>query len=240
LDGIALWLAYAGSVSFLKKTIIFILAGFIGLASSSNGGLLVLAFEVFMITIMKLYALFKNNKIRPNNIAIFFLVLVVLFSIAQIPSVSNFIETGLIDKIALRLAVYSIDSNITGGRLNDLQIAFKYITPLLLLNGLGKEGFTTENGHLYWIRMYGLVSYPFFMYIVFGKFKRTKIKRYIWIIPFFFAFTFNIAIGEFKWFAIMLLLVAASRYNSYPISEKRKKHRRRIYFQFSRYPIKRL
>ena len=127
------------------------------------------------------------------------------------------------EKIIRNLVSFSINKNIMGGgRITDLQQSLKLFDPLFIILGSGKEGFSYEIGHIYWICMYGFLSYLIFMRIAFIKYRYQTWSEYMWIIPFFIAFTVNIAIGEFKWMSIFLMLLAFSRVKSLKSKEIRK------------------
>ena len=131
-------------------------------------------------------------------------------------------QTNLFDNIIIpmvtkfqnRMTVYQVNNRITGGRLDDFKHSITIMSPIFLLIGSGHEGFTTEIGHLYLIGMYGVIAYVCCMKIFFGRFGNQKRRDYVWIIPFFIGFTMNICIGEYKWLAIYLLMLAVCRYQT--------------------------
>ena len=215
MDGVVFWFAIDNNESFARRMLVLSLSAIVSLATASNGGMAILGFELVLILGMKFLELVANGRIKIRTILTFILLILALILVIRYTPIYQYIQTELIDKLRSRWTIYSTTSNLSGGRLADLKTAFQYLNPLLLFVGVAKEGFTTENGHIYWIGMYGFPAYICFMSIVFAKFKYVRWKYYVWIIPFFFAFTFNIAIGEFKWFAIYFLLLAASRYDEY-------------------------
>lgn len=119
----------------------------------------------------------------------------------------SFCSSDVIASLLRRISVYDGASDITGGRLGDLANAVKLLNPLFILMGSGKEGFTTENGHIYLIAMYGLPVYIYFMYVLFGR-KQMRFKKLIIFLPLFVGFTMNIAIIEQKYLLIALLFAA--------------------------------
>ena len=135
-----------------------------------------------------------------------------LFLILKLFGLSSFVET-LVESVTTRFSKYGGTTNGLGGRVDDLIFGLSLFNPLFLFVGSGQEGFSAEIGHIYFVYMFGLVAYIFFMYLTFRKGKRQRWCDYVWVFPFFVAFTINIAIGEFKWFAIYLLLIAYARYS---------------------------
>lgn len=215
-DAVVVWFALDNKEPFANKLVVILLAIVIDLATASNGGIIILAVSLIYIVAMQVISLITiHSKVRSITLATIVFAIIIAYFVFRYTNLSQIIQTELIDKLRARMMIYSSSQNLSGGRLDDLKVSIKYLNPILLLSGVGKEGFSTENGHLYWIGMYGFPSYLGFMYIVFAKFKNVSWRRYIWIFPLFIAFTLNIAIGEFKWFAILLLLLAASRYDDF-------------------------
>lgn len=213
VDGILFWIWLNGDLSMVKKIVVTIFSGLIMLATASNGGLIIYVLVIGVLLLKYFLFLIKNAKVKISNIIIwscFFILILIVFSSSDIV---EYIQRELWDKLGNRWMYYLNSNDISGGRFTDLGETFKYLDPLLFFLGVGKEGFSSENGHIYWIGMYGMPAYISFMYIVFAKFKNVSWQKYIWIIPFFVAFTMNIAIGEFKWFAIYLMILAYSRYS---------------------------
>ena len=158
-----------------------------------------------------LYHKMQDRKIKIGNALFSLIAILGIITVLNIDSVSELIFSNYLEKIQNRLTLYTSSNNLSGGRVDDLMVSLKYLNPIFLIIGSGKEGFSSENGHLYWICMYGLPSYIGFMWLMFRKTRKQKLREYIWIIPFFVCFTMNIGIGEFKWMAIFLLLLANSR-----------------------------
>lgn len=121
--------------------------------------------------------------------------------------IMGFLTSDVIESLLRRISFYDDASDITGGRFDDLTDAIKLLSPLFVFLGSGKEGFTTENGHIYLIAMYGLPVYIYFMYVLFGK-KHMRMNNYVIFLPFFVGFTMNIAIIEQKYLLIIMLLAA--------------------------------
>lgn len=211
MNGIVLWFVLDENETFKNRIIVLLLSTFIILATTSNSGMIILIIELILLFGIRIVNL-NNTKLNITTLfgVVFFIIVAFVFINT---SLKDLIQGDLFNKWLARLTTYSSSSNFSGGRLNDLKEAVTYLNPLLLFFGSGKEGFTSENGHLYWIGLYGVPAYLAFMYLIFGKYKNIKWNRYIWIFPFFFAFTFNIAIGEFKWFTIYLAMLAYSRYS---------------------------
>lgn len=213
IDGIIFYIWLNSKMSMTKKILITVMGGSIMLTTASNGGLIIYGLVIAILLLRYITYLIKNAKMKLSNIVIWcFFACVLIFCLSN-ENIRLYIQVELFDKLVDRLNYYLSSGNVSGGRGKDLETALEYINPLLLLVGVGKEGFSSENGHIYWIGMYGLPAYVCYMYIVFSNFRMVSWKKYIWILPFFVAFTMNIAIGEFKWFAIYLMILAYSRYS---------------------------
>lgn len=210
--GLTAWFCLNVNVSFQRKIIITILSAIIVLASASNGGMLILVTVLTVLILSRAIQLPKQSKIKSTSIFTVVFLLFIVYLLIRYTSLYEIIQMKLVGKVRSRFLTYKTFSNFSGGRVDDIQESFKYLNPLLLFTGSGKEGFSIENGHLYWIGMYGFPCYLGFLYIAFAKMKGVVWRKYIWIFPFFVAFTVNIAIGEFKWLAIYFLLLAESRY----------------------------
>lgn len=210
LDSLVFFYVLDDKNSMKKKLMVIVLALISILATASNGGSIILAF-VFAYLAIKW--ILDGGRIKIKSIRTIIGAILIFFMIIYFTNLGSYINENLVTKVVLRYKLYKTSSNLSGGRIADFKESLKYINPLFLFIGSGKEGFTLENGHIYWICMYGVPSYLAFMYIVFGKFREIKWTRYVWVIPFFFGFTVNIGIGEFKWMGILLMLVAYSRYS---------------------------
>ena len=205
------WYLTRDEVKILWKFLLAILSIFIILATSSNGGMILLVIMILFMAIGWLYHKMQDGKIKIGNALFSLIAILGIITVLNIDSVSERIFSNYLEKIQNRLTLYTSSNNLSGGRVDDLMVSLKYLNPIFLIIGSGKEGFSSENGHLYWICMYGLPSYIGFMWLMFRKTRKQKLREYIWIIPFFVCFTMNIGIGEFKWMAIFLLLLANSR-----------------------------
>ena len=153
-----------------------------------------------------------KNGINAKVFLLFCGVVIVGFIVIKKTNFYNLININYLSVYSERLSHYT---NNTGGRLEDLVYSFRFLNPIMLIMGTGNEGFATEIGHIYWIGRYGVPAYMMFMWLMFRKVSKQKWIDYIWIIPFFVGFTMNIAIGEYKWMAIYLMLLAYSRVSSY-------------------------
>ncbi|WP_276880745.1 hypothetical protein [Anaerococcus tetradius] len=207
LSGIAGLLIFK-DINYFKKNVLLILICFTELCTASNGGIIMLLLVLSLQIIYKCLYLIKS-KININKILFMLFLLVLLILIYRYTSLYIYIYNNYI-RITLERANYY--SSSSGGRFEDLVNSFKYLEPFMLILGSGNEGFASEIGHIYWIGMYGGISYLIFMYIMFRIEHYNNIKNYLWMIPFFVGFTMNIAIGEYKWMAIYLFLLAYSRY----------------------------
>lgn len=209
LDGLIFFYVLEDNNSMKNKIIVSTLALISILATASIGGLIILL-AVFLYMFLKWVK--SSGQLKIRSIGVIFGAAIIALLVLYFTNLGAYINESLVERIVTRFYKYDELSNFSGGRINDLVISLNYLNPLFLVIGSGKEGFTLENGHIYWTCMYGLPSYIAFMYIVFGKFYYVKWLKYVWIFPFFVAFTINIAIGEFKWMVILLMLVAYSRY----------------------------
>ena len=197
--------------SFLEKVFVILSSIFVVGMTASMGGIIVLMPTLLLS--------FPQDDYRNKRLigAAFkrFLLLIVLALVAYLIIRHTFLSAWYdetLAKISARFAGYGRDLSSAGGRLDDFTNALAMINPSFVVIGSGKEGFSSEIGHLYVICMYGLVAYFIFMYLSFKRNYKQKLFDYVWVFPFFIAFTVNIAIGEFKWFAIFLLLVASVRF----------------------------
>lgn len=210
LDGLVFFYVLDKKNTMRNKIIITVLASISILATASNGGMLTLAMVFACLLFMQIIA---GNRIKTRAIATIIVAMIIGLLILRFTNIGSYVNNNLVMKLTNRFNLYRASSNVSGGRLHDLFVSFQYFNPVFLLIGSGKEGFTSENGHMYWICMYGLPSYLAFMYVCFAKYKRVRWIKYIWILPFFVCFTINIGIGEFKLMSILLMLMAYSRYS---------------------------
>lgn len=212
MAALVFWFLTRKNIHTLRKFIFACLSLVIIASTTSNGGLIMVATMFMFIFIKWIVDKANTGKVKTSNV-LFLIVVVITIAVVQI-------ETGFLDsiistfaeKINSRFTLYSESNNLSGGRLDDIMVAKDYISPLFLFLGSGKEGVSTENGHLYWICMYGFPSYIGFIWLLFRKISMQKWIDYIWIIPIFACFTMNIGIGEFKWMAIYFMLLSYSRY----------------------------
>ena len=220
--GISGWYLFNTKNKETTKIILLILSIYIVLCTQSIGGLTML---IIICILYILYSIMKSVqlKIKARTIFIGTFLMVSILCLYKFTSISEYIENNYIYNIRLRGNNYTNMS--IGGRGEDIVKSLKYLNPILFMIGTGNEGFSYEIGHLYWIGMYGIFSYLIFIWIIFRKNKNQTFREYIWILPFFMGFTLNIAIGEFKWLAILFFLLAYSRKNvSKEDYEKEKKN----------------
>ena len=210
MDGLVFYYLLDKNNSLRNKLVMALLTFSVVLATASNGGLIILVC-VYVYLFFKWFS--EGFRINVRNVLTVVVTIIIGYMILKLTNVLTYINDNLITAIVNRYRIYKTTANYSGGRITDIKKSLNLLNPIFLLVGSGKEGFTTENGHLYWICMYGFPSYLAFMYIVFGKFKSVMMSRYVWILPFLVAFTVNIAIGEFKWMGILFLLLACSRYD---------------------------
>lgn len=215
IAGIEIYLLLRGKLSTLKKFFVLASSMFIILATASAGGIVSFIVGNFLLF---LSAIFNNSsltvKIKVNTLWIGFFLIVLSVIILFQTNLFESIVIPMVTKFQNRMTVYQTSNNITGGRLDDFKHSIAMMSPIFLFVGSGHEGFTTEIGHLYLIGMYGVITYVCYMNILFGRFGNQKKRDYAWIAPFFIGFTMNICIGEYKWLAIYLLLLAICRYRT--------------------------
>ena len=208
ISGIALFYILEQKDNLLLKYLAVVLTFFILFCTMSIGGI-----GVGVVVIG--YSFIFTNAFKNKNSGIIVLLLFII-AIAYFVSryggvIEEFINTG----VESRVEKYSESGNATGGRLADIKTAFSLMSPFFLFFGSGHEGYTTENGHLYLICLYGLPVYLYFMYVLFGKRKGITWKRYLPLIPFFVGFTMNIAIIDQKFLLILILISAYYSAESY-------------------------
>ena len=215
IAGIEIYLLLRGKLSTLKKFFVLASSMFIILATASAGGIVSFIVGNFLLF---LSSIFNNSsltvKIKVNTLWIGFFLIVLSVIILFQTNLFESIVIPMVTKFQNRMTVYQTSNNITGGRLDDFKHSIAMMSPIFLFVGSGHEGFTTEIGHLYLIGMYGVITYVYYMNILFGRFGNQKKRDYAWIAPFFIGFTMNICIGEYKWLAIYLLLLAICRYRT--------------------------
>lgn len=211
LDGVAFWYILDDYQSMRNKILMLVTCLVSVLATASNGGLIIFSFVAIYVILT--WAV-SNRRISVRSITTIIASVLLLIVVIRYTQIGDFIRDELITKVSNRFLIYRTGSNLSGGRGNDIITSLKLLNPMFLIIGSGKEGFTNEIGHLYWICFYGFPSYIAFMYVTFAKFKYVPWKKYVWIFPFFVAFTINIAIGEFKWMGILFLLLSFSRYST--------------------------
>lgn len=188
------------------KYILFIMSAFILFCTMSNGGLFIFGFVSLLILMKTLYQ--RKISRKKIKISIFAIILIIAGLFIFKDKLVSFANSDLISMITNRLNSYLDTNNLSGGRIEDTKRAFTLLNPIFLFIGSGKEGFTTENGHLYLICMYGLITYIYFIMIMFKIRKHIKLYKYITLIPLLVGFTLNIAIIEQKYLLILFLISA--------------------------------
>lgn len=212
--GLMTWMLSRKDISLIKKMIVVIASIFTAFCTVSNSGIITLLLMGLFILLHSFYNSTRNG-IDSKTVIECIAIIVLLFVTFEMTDLKNIIENNYISLFVDRINDYSSAGSISGGRLEDVISSLGYLSPIMLFIGTGNEGFVSEIGHIYWIGMYGFPAYVIFMWIMFRKEKKLSIMQYIWVIPFFMAFTMNIAIGEYKWLAIYLMLLAYSRYGDY-------------------------
>lgn len=206
--GIAAWFLLQKDISNIQKLFVLVISTYIAFCTVSNGGLIILLLMCFIVFFRSLVNALKNG-IKVRTFFFVWSVIIVIFIVIKATNILDSINLKYFSVFIERLGQYS--SSSTGGRLEDLLYSFRFLNPIMLIMGTGNEGFSYEIGHIYWIGMYGVPAYIIFMWLMFRKTPKQKWSQYIWIIPFFVGFTMNVAIGEYKWMAIYLMLLAYSR-----------------------------
>lgn len=206
--GLSAWYLLQPDVKNMQKFVVLIASTYIAFCTVSNGGLIMLLAMcgiMFFITIKNTI----KNGIKAKKLFFILMGIIFIIVVLKTTNILNVIKTDYIFAFGERLSHYS--TNVSGGRLSDLLYSFEFLNPIMLILGTGNEGFAKEIGHIYWIGMYGLPAYFIFIWLMFRKIHYQKWEQYIWIIPFFVGFTMNIAIGEYKWMAIYLMILAYNR-----------------------------
>lgn len=211
MAGLCAWFLMKKDVSLAIKSIVLVAATFIAFCTVSNGGIIMLLLMCVMVAFYALKKVFKTGM-KPNTFVCGMLLIVIAFVAFRFTELKSIISTDYLSLFTERLNMYSSGVVSTGGRLEDIKKALPLLNPIMLLVGTGNEGIAYEIGHIYWIGMYGVPAYCIFMWLMFRKESYQKWRQCIWMIPFFVGFTMNIAIGEYKWMAIYLMLLAYSRY----------------------------
>lgn len=222
IAGVVTWFLLQEKPKMMIKSLIVVLSIFIAFCTVSNGGLIILMTMLCLIFAYAFKVMQNSNwKISKNALITIIIILVVGILIWNFSSIKEIISNNYISKFASRLGFYSNNSsNRVGGRLEDLKEGLRILSPQTLFLGTGQEGIVTEIGHIYWIGMYGVPAYLIFLRLMFKKYSGQSWKSYLWVVPFFAGFTMNIAIGEYKWMAIYLMLLAYSRTENIRITLK--------------------
>lgn len=201
----AFYLVESSKESVIRKYIVIIVTSFVLITTMSIGGIAVFG------AILGFIACF-TTKLRGSKKAICIGVVMIIIIINFIGYYWDFFYEILESGLLKRTEIYGDDGlKGGGGRLHDLLRGLNYFNPMFFLVGSGKEGFVTEIGHIYISYMYGIPVYIFFIYILFRKRYRQTLVEYMPILPFFVAFTINIAIIEQK---VLLFLILFSAYYS--------------------------
>ena len=211
--GVSSWYCLQNKNRFVHTIIVLLASFFIIFCTVSNGGLIIfIAMITFMAagTIKKLIC--NKGRVKTNVLIVAVAILFAAFFLLSFTSLKHVLYDHYIVNFLQRLEVYlGANSSPSGGRFEDLMHGLAILSPVTLILGTGQEGIVTEIGHIYWIGMYGVLAYFIFMYLMFRKNRNQTWRSYLWVIPFFVGFSMNIAIGEFKWMAVYLLLLAYSR-----------------------------
>lgn len=209
--GVVIWIITRNNISLFLKFVSVIIALFVTFSCMSNGGLIIALCMLLFLILKWLSEVFILQRINIKTIWFVIVVIVCLITLYNCTSLGGYIYDNFLLNNINRFNYYSNNNIAMGGRILDIKKTISLLSPLFLLIGSGKEGFSYEIGHFYWICMYGLPAYILFIRIVFYKYKQIKLNDYIFIVPFFIGFTLNIAIGEFKWMVILLMFVAYSK-----------------------------
>lgn len=191
-----------------NKLFLLVAMAFIVFCTMSIGGIIISVLSIGTLVVVNALR-YRKYKLKAKVLLSLPVVLMLcVFTLVVFgDKIISFFSSDVIEGLFRRISFYDGVSDITGGRFGDLENAVKLLNPLFVFVGSGKEGFTTENGHIYLIAMYGFPVYIYFMYVLFGK-KQMKIRKLIIFLPLFAGFTMNIAIIEQKYLLITLLFAA--------------------------------
>lgn len=223
-DGVLAWLLLNDKMETVNKIIMVLIGSFVVLSTQSGGGILSLAAVIMLYFLSRIDYKKWTISIRVETLVALLLFAVLTIILLSRENVIGYINKHLLDSIQARLSYYGTFKNmdISGGRFKDFFGALKYLNPIMIAIGAGKEGISSESGHLYFIGLYGFPAYVAFLWFTF-RIKKCHLKGdFIWMLPFFIGFTMNIAIGEFKWLAIYYLLLAKSRTEAMRLCEQKK------------------
>jgi hypothetical protein len=202
LGGISVFYCMEERTNYTAKYIVMCMTLFILLCTMSVGGIAVTA--ILSAIVFFFTSAFKSSKGKAVFSSIVSVLFIVILAIYFGDAIINTFQEGA----GSRIEYYADDKNMTGGRMTDLMRTIPLMSPVFTFIGSGQEGFTSENGHLYLICMYGFLVYVYFLYLLFWKRKGISISRYLVVIPFFVGFTMNIAIIEQKYILLLLLISA--------------------------------
>lgn len=212
-DGILAWLLLSDKTKTINKIILVLIAGFVVLSTQSGGGIISLVAVIMLFFLSRIDYKRWVISIKGETLVVLLLFTLLAVILLSRENVTGYISEHLLNSIQARLSKYGTYGNmdISGGRFKDFFDSLKYLNPIMIAIGAGKEGISSESGHLYFIGLYGFPAYVAFLWFTF-RIKKHHLKcDFIWMLPFFVGFTMNIAIGEFKWLAIYYLLLAKSR-----------------------------
>jgi hypothetical protein len=201
IGGTALFYFAEEHANYSRKYIILCLIVFILLCTMSLGGMVV---AVSLLAI----SFFFTDAFMTKGRGVFVSIVSIGLVAAILVYYGDVIMTTFEEGAGTRLESYGDDQDMSGGRMRDFFRTIPLMSPIFAFIGSGLEGFTSENGHLYLISLYGFPVYAYFIYVLFWKRKHIKISRYLSIVPFFVGFTMNIAIIDQKYLLILLLLNA--------------------------------
>lgn len=199
IGGLCLFYVLEEKSNVLKQYIAVALTVFILFCTMSMGG--IATFSLLFVFIYIFTKTFRYN-LYSNLVGMILLVLLVGIIFYFWDYITFAFDSGL----GKRLDSYGDDSS--GGRIDDFLGSLHLFSPIFLFIGSGKEGFTSEIGHVYVYSMYGIPVYLYFLYILFSKRKGISFIRWLPIVPFFAGFTMNIAIIDQKFLLILLTISA--------------------------------
>lgn len=230
VNSVTIYLLCNEKTNIFEKVLIVICTLFILICSMSNGGMITFALGMgvllFLTEMKAVLAITTAQALYVSKKSIILVpIVLVIVGIVAYKYLPNFMNTKVVTAAFDRIEGNNSDSRIRIYKyiLQNVNF-FEYIIfghgVRTLVNG---AVILPHNIHLYYILVYGVVSYLQMMYITFRKRKQTRWIEYIWIIPFFLGASANIIIGEQKAMCIVMLMLAASTSSKYLMDRRNEK-----------------
>ncbi len=211
--GVFAFLWFNEKTSAFLKVFSLITTTIILVSTMSNTGIICFAIVGFCIIVNMskegMLFLFKNKKI---NLSTFWMFFFLCLSLPLLIYGGKLLSNNEIFEIAFN----RIESNSGESRFTiwmDLIQKNNFLKYLIIGQGgtIINDGRVRapHNGHFFMFLGYGFIAYVTFLISLF-KFDISRIKKYVFLIPFFIGFTLNVGIYEPRYINLLVLLIAAN------------------------------